>query len=131
MEVTPMQPTKHHYSQIERISAILSTLLLVGLLTLGCGDRVTKIADIEKNISQYTDEDGEVTIKGTVVETFSLPFIKTGAYQVNDQTGKLWVIREGDIPSRGEAVKVTGTVTLSFEFNGKPLGTVLMEKVEK
>jgi len=93
------------------------------LLLTGCG--ATKIGDIQSDLDKFKDQ--QITLSGEVIEVLSLPFIHKGAYQLDDGTGKLWVIPSDNIPSRGERVEVTGTVTVGVEIAGKRLGTVLME----
>jgi hypothetical protein len=92
----------------------------------GCGEPATDIAEIQKDAARFTEE--EVIVEGEVIETLALPFVKPGAYLIDDGTGKLWIIRDGAIPRRGDTVKVKGTVAVSFEIGGEQLGTVLMEK---
>jgi len=109
----------HYYKSI-----LLCGLTIILLLLIGCG--ATKIGDIQNDLDKFKKQ--QVTLSGEVVEVLSLPFIHKGAYQLADGTGKLWVIPSGDIPARGEKVKVTGTVEAGVEIAGKHLGAVLMEE---
>jgi len=94
------------------------------LLLIGCGG--PKIVNIENELDKFKDK--QVTLSGEVAEVLSLPFVHKGAYQLDDGTGKIWVIPSDKIPSRGDKVKVTGKVASGIEVAGKRLGVVLMEK---
>ncbi len=105
------------------IAILLCGLTTILLLLAGCG--ATKVGDIQNDLDKFKDQ--QITLSGKVVETLSIPFVHKGAYQLDDGTGKLWVIPSGDIPVRGDKVKVTGTVKIGMEIAGNSLGVVLME----
>lgn len=105
------------------------TILLCGLIVIllmftGCG--ATKVGDIKSELDKFKDQ--QVTLSGEVVETLSIPFVHKGAYQLDDGTGRIWVIPSGKVPSRGDKVKVTGNIKVGVEVVGKKLGVVLMEE---
>jgi len=92
----------------------------------GCiGEGADKIGDITGNPSQY--EGGTVSIKGTVRDTFSIPLVSQGAYELSDGTGSIWVITTSGVPSEGEKVSVKGTIRTAFKLGGQSFGTVVME----
>jgi hypothetical protein len=101
----------------------LAAVTAAVVLIIGCGG--TKLADIQNELEKFKDK--QVTLSGKVSETLALPFVHKGAYQLDDGTGKIWVVPAGDVPARGEKVKVTGTVRVGVEIAGKSFGTVLME----
>lgn len=109
---------KIHYTAILLCVFIITTLLLTG-----CG--TTKVGNIKNELDKFKDQ--QVTLSGEVVEVLSLPFVHKGAYQLDDGTGKIWVIPSDNIPTRGDKVKVTGKLKGGVEIAGKSLGMVLVE----
>jgi len=110
---------KNFYSSI-----LICGLAFILLLMAGCG--ATKVGDIRNELDKFKDQ--QVTLSGEVVETLSIPFVHKGAYQLDDGTGRIWVIPSGNIPARGDKVNVTGTIEVGVEIAGKSLGVVLMEE---
>ncbi len=102
--------------------AVLSLMACVVLLT-GCPPRKS-IADIQRDPGKYANK--EVTIAGNVVSTFGA--LGTGMFQVDDGTGRMWVLSENyGVPSKGAKVAVTGRVASTFSFGGRSFSTVLRE----
>ncbi|MDX2150828.1 MAG: hypothetical protein SFV54_08830 [Bryobacteraceae bacterium] len=103
-------------------------LLLVGVAGLfltGCG--ATKISRILNEPTRYQNR--SVRISGNVTDTsFGIPLVG-GLYQVQDDTGKLYVItNRGGVPQKGARVNVSGTVTSGVTFGGRSYGTVMRER---
>jgi len=97
-------------------------VLFAAFLLLACEKRT--IADIQADPSKYRDRD--VTIEGTVTTSFGA--LGPGAYEVDDGTGRMWVITErGGVPSQGARVRVTGRVNTGVTFGGRSFGVVLRE----
>jgi hypothetical protein len=51
----------------------------------------------------------------------------TGAYELDDGTGKIWVVTRRGVPSRGSRVGAKGRVYTGFNLSGRNFGTVLEE----
>ena len=100
-----------------------TTLLLGTVTTAGCSS--TKINDILDNFSKY--EGKEVTIMGTVGETIWLAVPGTGAFQVGDGSGNIWVITNQPPPQKGVKVTITGVARSAFTLGNQALGKVIME----
>jgi hypothetical protein len=64
----------------------------------------TQIGDLEptKNI------DANIRLKGKI--TSVAPFLKGGAYQLEDSTGKIWVTTATKLPAKGEEVAIEAKV---------------------
>jgi hypothetical protein len=92
------------------------------LLLSGCGS--VKIGRINADPSRYRNH--TVQIDGTVVNSVGL--LNTGGYQVEDETGKIYVISRTGVPSRGSHVTVKGTVVSGAEVLGTPVGTTIRER---
>jgi hypothetical protein len=56
----------------------------------------------------------QVAVVGNVTRSFSL--LGRGAYEVDDGTGKLWVLSEKGVPLQGSRVLVKGTIRDGFNL---------------
>ncbi len=75
----------------------------------------------QKTINQIMAEPGrysnrEVGITGNVVRSFSV--MGAGAYQVDDGTGKMWVVAKSNVPREGARVGVQGKIQDGFNLGG-------------
>lgn len=86
------------------IKLIPLTLLLLSLFN-GCS-RETSIADIHKNLREYTNHG--VTVSGTVTDVFDLEVITY--FILSDKTGQIPVITKSKMPTLGSQVTISGTV---------------------
>lgn len=108
-------------AKMRRISLLTFPLLLV-LFLAACG--TTKIADVHRDPGRFAGK--EVTISGKV--TSSVGIMKQGAFEVDDGTGKMWVLSDRfGVPAQDASVKVTGTVQTGATVGGQSFGTVLRE----
>ena len=62
---------------------------------------------------------------GSVTDSYGLA--GRGAYEIDDGTGKMWVVTKRGVPSRGARVGAKGYVHTGFNFGGRSFGTVLEE----
>ena len=106
--------------------SLLLVLMLTAVLSSGCAT-TTNIGDIKANPSQYKGE--EVTVKGTVGNSFWLALLSKGAYEISDDTGSIWVVCEHTPPEKNDEVKIKGTVEEAIRVGEHTLGTVIIEKV--
>ncbi|MBZ5498367.1 MAG: hypothetical protein LAP85_18355 [Acidobacteriia bacterium] len=110
-----------------RIAAV-PVLLILLLLLAGC---------VQKTINQimaepYRYANREVGIVGKVVRSYSA--LGRGAYEVDDGTGKLWVVSDKGVPRTGARVAVRGKIKDGFDLgsivklpNAISSGLVLIE----
>ncbi|MBN1566276.1 MAG: OB-fold nucleic acid binding domain-containing protein [Acidobacteria bacterium] len=80
---------------------------VVALWTLamaGCDQKT--INDIRAEPSRYANK--QVTIVGTVTSSYSV--LGKGAYEIEDGTGKLWIVSDKGVPREGAKVGVKGTI---------------------
>ena len=83
------------------------------------------IAELLRDPGRYDNR--EVSITGWVVDSYGV--LGNGAYQVDDGTGRMWVIAAGrGVPSRDARVEVTGSLHDTATIRGMRVGTVLHEK---
>jgi len=108
----------------KNVLVVVSSLLIVFLL--GCPQQ-KKIGEINRDPQRYVNKD--IAVKGTVTNSFSA--LVTGAYELDDGTGKLWVLSNGGVPSKGTRVGVRGNIETGFALGGRSFGTILREKERK
>jgi hypothetical protein len=91
-----------------RYAAVVG-LAFMALLLTSC---VKTINEIKAEPDRYVNKD--VGIKGQVTESFSV--LGRGAYQVDDGTGKLWVVSQKGVPRKGARVAVKGKIRDGFDL---------------
>jgi len=108
------------------VSKRLTFLLVPAALMLsGCG--TTKIGRILADPSRYNSR--SVTVEGNVTQVVGA--LVAGLYQVEDETGKIYVLSSRGVPNRGVRVKVDGNVTPGLNVMGKSWGTTIRERSHK
>ena len=120
-----------------------SFLRRVGLLALVLGT-ISSAACASRSINQVLADPSryankQVTVSGPVVDSYSV--IGRGAYQLEDKSGRLWIVSDSGVPRKGARVSVKGTVREGFSLGaaGDRLklppaigaGLVLMESSHK
>jgi hypothetical protein len=108
----------HLLKKIGAASFIFATVLLL----TACPSETT-ISKINADPARYRNK--EVAIVGTVKDSYGA--LGQGAYEIDDGTGRLWVVTKRGIPSRGARVGVKGHVYTGFNFGGRNYGTVIEE----
>lgn len=111
-----------------RLRVCVTLLLFAVVLVLAACPRETTIAEINADPSRFSGK--EVAIRGNVTTSFGA--LGQGAYEVDDGTGRIWVVSEhGGVPGQGARVRVVGTVATGVMFGGRSFGTVLRESSRK
>jgi hypothetical protein len=105
----------------KNLLAVAATLLVVFLL--GCPQE-KKIGELTRDPQHYVNKD--IAIKGTVVNSFGA--VVAGLYQIDDGTGKMWVISNGNVPTKGTKIGVRGRLEPGFSLGGTSYGTTLRER---
>ena len=99
------------------------TISVLGLLLAAC-DRL-KIGDITADPGRFNNK--EVSVAGRVT-SLSVGALNTGFYEIDDGTGKLFVLSSSrGAPSKDAYVGVKGTIMPTFTFLGRNYATVLRE----
>ena len=97
-------------------------LIAVTVLFTACPSQ-TSIKKINADPGHYRGK--EVGIVGRVTNSYgSLGY---GAYEIDDGTGRLWVVTKRGAPSRGVRVGTKGYVQTGLTFGGRSYGTVMEE----
>jgi hypothetical protein len=111
------------FSKIMVIAGLSSAIL--GLI--GCPTRAS-IADITRDPGHYAGK--EITVTGTATEAFG--GFGNGLYQVDDGTGKIWVLSQNyGLPGNGAKVSVTGQVQQGVSIAGRNFGVALRQTKER
>ena len=109
----------------------LAVLVFTAVMSAACGART--INKVLADPQRYRDR--EVKLTGSVVDSFSL--VGRGAYQLDDTTGRLWIVSDRGVPRRGARVVVRGTVREGFNLGSLgdrlkvPNGLVMIENSHK
>jgi hypothetical protein len=117
---------------MRRIKCPRCTLwIAIGFLVLlmsGCEQK--SINEIRAEPSRYANR--EVAVAGNVVRSFSV--LGRGAYEIEDGTGRLWIVSEKGVPREGARVVVKGTIRDGYNLGSlvklpEPVssGLVMME----
>lgn len=106
-----------------RRTPFLVAILASAVLLTACPSR-TNIGKINADPDRYRDK--EVGVAGTVTDSYGVPFVG-GAYELDDGTGKIWVISRSGAPTRGAKVGAKGRVQSGVTFRSRTFGTVVME----
>ena len=96
--------------------------LMAALILTSCGG-YTKIGRITADPSRYRNR--TVHVEGQVTNAFGA--LSTGGYQLEDDTGKIVVISNQGVPSKGSKVAVSGRVMEGITVMGKTFGTAIQE----
>lgn len=112
--------------------ASIALAVLLALIMAGCEQKT--ISQIKADPSRYANKD--VAVTATVVRSYSL--LGRGAYEIEDGTGKLWVISDKGVPREGSKVVVQGTIRDAFNVGNLgnlpeavSSGMVMIEKSHK
>jgi predicted extracellular nuclease len=95
--------------------------LSAALLLSSCG--YTKIGKITADPTRYRNQ--TVRVEGRVTNSFGA--LSMGGYQIQDETGKIFVLSNRGVPSSGSKVAVNGTVVEGVTVMGRSFGTTIQE----
>jgi hypothetical protein len=110
---------------MQRHSRVFALLALVAATfsLAGC-PRGTTISEINADPGRYRNN--EVAIEGRVVNSFGVA--GEGAYELDDGTGRIWVVSSGGgVPSQGARVRAVGRVQSGITFAGRSFANVIRE----
>jgi hypothetical protein len=103
---------------------LLATLTAAAFLA-ACGS--VKIGRINADPTRFQNR--TVHVNGKVV--VGMGVLGKGGYQIEDDTGRIFVISTTGIPSRGSQVTVTGRVIAGANVLGTPVGNAIREHEHK
>lgn len=100
-------------------------MLALLLLMLGCAG-ATKVREINANPQKYNEK--VVTVKGKVVESYSLPIVSFGVARIDDGSGEIWVKPYDRSFFEGEKVSVKGVLKIGMTLGSKSFGYIVVEE---
>jgi hypothetical protein len=101
--------------------------LLLGLALAAAASAKTSINKINADPGKYYNK--KVSIEGTVTDSYGV--LGQGAYELDDGTGKIWVLAERAVPARGSHVEAKGHVITGFVYHGRNLAAAIRETGRK
>lgn len=103
----------------------LAVVLLVGsaLVLTACPSETT-IGRLNGEPGRYRDK--EVAVRGVVTNSFGA--LGLGAYELDDETGRIWVLTESGVPTKGSRVRAVGQYINGLTWAGRNFGSALREK---
>jgi hypothetical protein len=100
----------------------MSLMLGVALIGLNACSRTIRISELLAKPQEYTGK--TVQIEGTVTQ--SLGVLGTGAYEIDDGSGKIFVIARGQgVPGQGAKTKAQGRFESVFSFLGRTMAAIV------
>lgn len=93
---------------------------------MGCPEQTT-IGRINADPARYRGK--EILIIGNVTNSYGA--LGQGAYELSDETGKLWVMTQRGVPSKGARVGAVGKYIHGITWGGRNLGSGLEETDRK
>ncbi|MDD5702898.1 MAG: hypothetical protein PHU23_12710 [Dehalococcoidales bacterium] len=116
---------------MKNILIVMVAIALLGIMVFAAGCTSTKISDILGNPDKYDGK--EVSVSGKVTEKYWVDIlgITAGACQIDDGSGKIWVITKQEPPEEGEKASARGSVEVAGKIGNRSFGTVIVEKAEK
>ncbi len=108
-----------------RIFALV-LLLAFAALFAACEEKTT-VNKLNGDPARYRGK--EVLVVGTVTNSFGA--LGQGAYELDDETGKIWVITQRGVPAKGARVGAIGKFIEGVKFSGRTFGSALQETDRK
>src|SRR5216684_2593394 len=105
-----------------RKALFLSAISVSALALTGCPSQTT-ISKINQDPSRYHDK--EVALVGRVTDSYGA--LGKGIYELDDGTGRIWVMTRKGVPAKGARIGASGKVHTGVSFGGRNYGLVLEE----
>ena len=105
-----------------RLLALTACLACTIFLT-ACPQQTT-IGKLQNDSARYRNK--EVVIIGHVTNSFGA--LGYGAYELDDETGRMWVLTDRGVPARGARVGTVGKFVNGVTWGGRKYGNAFQEK---
>ncbi len=106
-----------------RLSLLIFAVVLACAAAAPAALAKTTINKINGDPGKYYNK--KVTIEGTVTDSYGV--LGEGAYELDDGTGRIWVVTERTVPSRGAKVGAKGRVFSGPALRGRTFGVAIRE----
>lgn len=129
------------YSFLNPFFAQLKIILLILLANgiISCNQITETAIKLNLNVSRIEKVqtkgkiDNQVYLKGTV-ESIA-PFIETGAYELTDDTGSIWIFTTTELPKIGVEITVKGKIRYQSivvpKLGNQDVGDFYIEEIER
>src|SRR5437899_10900396 len=104
--------------------ALFLSVIFAGALAMIACPRQTNSSKINQNAAHYHNK--QVGLIGTVTDSYGA--LGSGIYELDDGTGRIWVMTTQGVPTKGVRVGTSGQVHTGVSFGGKTYGMVLREE---
>src|SRR5947208_8786211 len=110
---------RSNYSRTIKLCCLIGAILL-----LSACSRVS-VESINRDPGRFHDK--EITVAGRVANSFGIA--DAGAFELDDGTGRLWILSDThDLPAaHNSSVTVTGQIEQRFSFAGRTFIIILRE----
>lgn len=105
-----------------RKSFFLSAIVAGAVMLTACPSKTT-ISRINQDPGKYQNK--EIGLIGTVTDSYGV--LGNGVYELDDGTGRIWIVTTRGVPARGSRVGVSGRVYTGLQFGGRNYGLGLKE----
>lgn len=109
-----------------RTAAAIAAVVAVALGTMAC-PKSTTVAELQADPGRYEGKD--VALRGRVTNSFGV--LGQGAYELDDGTGKIWVVTDRGVPAKNAEVRTAGRLQSGAVVSGRSIGMALFEKDRK
>lgn len=121
----------------DKLKIILIMLLGIGLIS--CGQITETAIKLNLNVSRI----GKIQTKGKIDRQVHLkgivesraPFLETGAYELTDDTGSIWIFTTAELPNIGTEITIKGKIRYQSivvpELGNKDVGDFYVEEIER
>src|SRR5262249_42413957 len=116
-------PLPEESSMVPIRKVLLTAALSLALILVACTPHAS-IADLTRDPGHYTGKD--VTITGQATDVFG--GLGQGLFQVDDGTGKIWVLSQNyGLPASNAKVSVTGQLQQGISVGGRNFGVLFRQ----
>lgn len=124
--ILPLSVKISHFSLLSLLlGGLLGCDRLASSLAFSVLTKVTPIGNLQQQQQGQT-----VYLEGEVGDR--APFLGSGAYQLRDETGEIWVITNGRLPATGSEVSIEGQVSYSnIPVGEQDLGELYIVQVQQ
>lgn len=108
---------------------LIAVVTAVAVFSAACPKRVS-IADINADPSKYNNK--EIAVAGIVRNSYGVNIpgtpVRGGAYEIDDGTGKIWIVTDDAVPNKGAEIGVSGRIASGISWGGRNYGLGMYEK---
>ncbi|MEY4167208.1 MAG: hypothetical protein ACOYLF_08770 [Blastocatellia bacterium] len=108
---------------MKRERAFVALAVIVATIFLTACPQRTTIARLESDPGRFRDR--EILVIGTVTNSFGV--LGQGAYELSDETGRLWVITQRGVPTKGARIGTVGRFVDGVRWGGRSFGSAIRE----